>query len=192
LAKTMGSVFAAPIMAGFSVGFAFSLLEALRGPGDQGGAVVAALLVAIIFGIPSMLIIGLPGHVLLLAMRWTRWWSYAIAGGACGILWAALMMTRMKAGNDRVCAQLAAGTEYLDGWAYEAWIRGEQVCDDPITFVMRAAGFAGLLTVWGALTAVCGWLIRRPDLDRVPAASATPQTPPGSQPSSGLGDCNPR
>jgi MFS family permease len=132
---------------------------------EQRGIVTVAFFGAVLLGIPITLIVGLPAHALLLAMRWTSWRSYAVAGGACGILCAAVLyrswhLLELAWGMGR----LSEGIDCLDASGQPA------ICPDQIVIMAAYVKFAAFLIVGGTITAVCGWLMRRPDLDGAPAA----------------------
>jgi hypothetical protein len=153
LTKSVAAVFAAPMVAGCVVG----LILAMGENSEEGRrvAMAAALLGAIAFGIPGTAIIGLPVHGLLLAMRWTRWWSYAIAGSACGFLYEVWILLRL-------CVHASADPA---------------ICPVQTTHMVAYTTTSSLLMTASTVTAVCGWLIRRPDRDRVSMASTNPQRP---------------
>jgi hypothetical protein len=175
LERTIGAIFAAPIMAGLAMGLIPAVGLAFFGASleVQRGIVTVAFFGAVLLGIPITLIVGLPAHALLLATRWTSWRSYAVAGGACGILCAAVLyrnwhLLELAWGMGR----LSEGIPCLDASGRPA------ICPDQIVIIAAYIKFAAFLIVGGALTAVCGWLIRRPDLDRTIAASTILHEPP--------------
>jgi hypothetical protein len=148
LAKSIAAVFVAPVMAGFVTGLILGMGE--NSEEGQRAAMGMAMLGAIVFGIPGTLIIGLPLHALLLARRWTRWWNYAIAGGASSFL-------------------------YVVGGLLILCLDADQpaICPD----IFEYARSLGPLVIGSTITAVCGWLIRRPDRDRVSMGSTIPHEP---------------
>jgi hypothetical protein len=148
LAKSIAAVFVAPVMAGFVTGLILGMGE--NSEEGQRVAMAAALLGAIAFGIPGTLIIGLPLHALLLARRWTRWWNYAIAGGASSFLYLVWGLLTLCLDADQPA-----------------------ICPD----IFEYARSMGPLVVGSTITAVCGWLIRRPDRDRATVASTIPREP---------------
>lgn len=174
LGKTIGAILFAPIMGGLLVGFILAMGLAFLGApsGEQRAIVQVAFLGAVLLGIPITLITGLPAHALMLAMRWTRWWSYAIAGGACGILCALVLyrnwyLLEILWGFGRS----SEGVDCLDASGQPA------ICPDQVAITAAYIKFAVFLIVGGGITGVCGWFIRRPDLDRANMASAKPQAP---------------
>jgi hypothetical protein len=137
LAKSIVAVFAAPMIAGVVVGLIWIMTSDAHSEEQQRLVMKIALILASMFGIPGTLIIGLPIHALLLAQRWTNWWSYAIGGIACGFLYeglALLLVYRLH--PSKLPSNMV---EYTNGTA--------------------------IMVVAGTITAVCGWLIRRPDRD---------------------------
>jgi hypothetical protein len=152
-AKTVAAVIAAPMIAVFVTG----LILAMGGYLEEERLLLAlALFAAVLYGIPGTMIVGLPVHALLLAMRWTGCRSYAIAGGACGFLYVAgiycLMLLDVCLGDS--------------GRPTSCW--------DSITVIGSYMTATAPIIVASPITAVCFWLIRRPDLDRVSMASTPP------------------
>jgi hypothetical protein len=142
LLETIAAVFLGPILAVIVTTTIVSIVVAHlsdKPAGITGGLVC----VAIFIGIVGTIIIGLPAHALLVAMGWTRWWSYAIAGGL---------------GGGTLLGAIAS--------AFAALLGAPELpapCEVPIIgIVVLTASFV----VVGTLTALFCWLIRRPDLDR--------------------------
>jgi hypothetical protein len=159
-AMTIVAIFAGPVMAGILMALIFGMMFSGVNLETRRIASQIAFFGTIAFGIPSTLIIGLPVHALLLAMRWTRWWSYAIAGGACGILFAAAL--------------------YYWGWGLleeVGWGFRRSEWREP-SIVRAYATLAGHLILASPITAICCWLIRRPDRDRASMAQLISQEPP--------------
>jgi hypothetical protein len=151
LLETIAAVFLGPILAVIVTTTIVSIVVAHlsdKPAGITGGLVC----VAIFIGIVGTIIIGLPAHALLVAMGWTRWWSYAIAGGL---------------GGGTLLGAIASAFAALLG-APEAKSCVDELelpapCEVPIIgIVVLTASFV----VVGTLTALFCWLIRRPDLDR--------------------------
>jgi hypothetical protein len=103
-----------------------------------GNAVVIALYAACFLALPAMVVIGLPAHAALSALRLRHAWHYAISGVAPGIAMASLLVFWLtdettSVGNLLQMLALGAFTGAATAWIFWLIRRPDRDAPNPIT-----------------------------------------------------------
>jgi hypothetical protein len=115
-------------------GILFLLISVLGNPTEGFWALKLSALV----GYPTMIILGLPAHIVLGKCRWTNLWGYGFAGLLIGVIVSAILFSSVVAQNF-------------------SFIPDPSKSLTPVIAVFFLAAFLG------ALSSVVFWLIARPD-----------------------------